>query len=355
MLCKMLFLTAVVCRLGESVGGWPWPVNPSIPVRVYDEGAAETSALYSSAAYCSPSQVKQWRPAENVKCSSIAQFSVKQTFEVRDTFGTLSLPAGFAYIGVDQARKWVVAAFKGSNSTMDWIFDFWGLEFDEPCTLPNASTSLLARQTEGKVHTGFCRYYAALAQQGIASAFLTLLNAHPGYEAVITGHSLGGAVATLFSYDVYDTSHGTVKPLLHTFGQPRVGDYDFSRALLRRVRNAYRIVHRRDVVPHLPLCFGHGECRNISGDPFHFGMEVWYHKEALVGAPYKICDGSGEVRRQSTPNSVPPFIQIPTSEPPSVLRCHSAPHPSSHPPQLSPSPLSTPTPIQSAGLQLLKQ
>jgi hypothetical protein len=41
---------------------------------------------------------------------------------------------------------------------------------------------------------------------------------------------------------------------LITFGQPRVGDFTYSCNHNRLVPYSYRVVHRADIVPHLPLC-----------------------------------------------------------------------------------------------------
>lgn len=118
---------------------------------------------------------------------------------------------------------------------------------------------------------------------------------------MVTGHSLGGTAAALFAYDIYETSASRLassaaarRPRLLTFGQPRLGDYAFSRALMARVSSAERVVHRHDIVPHVPFCVGAGDCYTGAGDPYHFGPEVWYTGSVSAGANYTECDGGGE-------------------------------------------------------------
>jgi predicted lipase len=40
---------------------------------------------------------------------------------------------------------------------------------------------------------------------------------------------------------------------LHTFGSPRVGNNAFSMFVQQRVKTIWRVVHNRDIVPHVPL------------------------------------------------------------------------------------------------------
>lgn len=134
-----------------------------------------------------------------------------------------------------------MAAFKGSNDTADWVEDFTGAEFDfSSCTLASGST------TAGAVHSGFCEYYGNLAAAGMLEAFSALVDANPTFTPVITGHSLGAAAAVLLAYDLYEYSGS--KALVYTFGQPRVGDYDFATAFTSRSLGAYRLVHDSDMV-----------------------------------------------------------------------------------------------------------
>lgn len=69
-----------------------------------------------------------------------------------------------------------------------------------------------------------------------------------------------------------------------TFGEPRVGDGDFAAACDKELKAAYRVVHDRDIVPHVPL-------KNEEGYRQH-KTEIYYKNEDMgPGAPYKVCLG----------------------------------------------------------------
>ena len=54
----------------------------------------------------------------------------------------------------------------------------------------------------GLVHHGFCDYYRSLADLGLPQHIVNLMAQHPGYSVLATGHSLGGAAATIAAADL---------------------------------------------------------------------------------------------------------------------------------------------------------
>src|SRR5207249_4492483 len=87
----------------------------------------------------------------------------------------------------------------------------------------------------------------------------------PGQKLWLTGHSLGGALATLAAAHLgRDAVQG-----LYTYGCPRVGDVKFTSVLPEA--SHFRFVHRRDwVVEQPPEFLGYvhaGTLRQVSGAP----------------------------------------------------------------------------------------
>ena len=74
------------------------------------------------------------------------------------------------------------------------------------------------------------------------------LNSHPGYSVVTSGHSLGGALASLAGVTLKANFPST--PLrVYTFGQPRTGDRAFADLVESVVGagNVFRSVHTTGV------------------------------------------------------------------------------------------------------------
>merc|ERR1712224_789396 len=69
--------------------------------------------------------------------------------------------------------------------------------------------------------------------------------------ALVTGHSLGGALATLAAYDFTVFLGYTTRSV--TFGCPRVGDADFVIAYGTAVPETARFVNKLDPICRLPM------------------------------------------------------------------------------------------------------
>lgn len=131
-----------------------------------------------------------------------------------------------------------VIAFRGTDDVQDW--------------LANLSMDRVGWYG-GRVHHGFRKAETRL--------FPKLLRLIPGdvQRFWITGHSLGGALATLCAFRMQRGGYGIRG--LYTFGSPRVG----CRCLAAQhdwllFDRHYRFVHNNDAVPRVPLPFRFRHC-----------------------------------------------------------------------------------------------
>lgn len=119
--------------------------------------------------------------------------------------------------------------------------------------VPRAARWLLHEQ----VHRGFLAAYMSIRPRLVAALDELILATRPRHRSLfVTGHSMGGALATLCALDMrtrYDRALRMLRCV--TLASPRVGDYRFSRLFDRLVPHALRLVVARDVVPGLPKFF----------------------------------------------------------------------------------------------------
>jgi len=134
--------------------------------------------------------------------------------------------------------KFAIVAFRGS--------EIWKKKetFDLKEVLADLNTIvdiwLADWQQGGKVHRGFKE-----ALEGVWPDLLPYIRElqNKGCKIWITGHSLGGALATLFASQ-YNSAQG-----VYTFGSPRVGNDVFKEHFEVKI---YRFVNNADIVPWVP-------------------------------------------------------------------------------------------------------
>jgi hypothetical protein len=149
-----------------------------------------------------------------------------------------------AFIAEDRANKLTVVAFRGT-------------EPDDPSDLFTDAKFLqdewrdATDRSLGQVHRGFAQAaFEKVARKnpdrevGIFPELKRLIDAQsPGQRLLLTGHSLGAAMATLMA-SWAPHAH------LYTFGSPRVGDTAFVQSLKNPVK--LRVVNCCDAVTRVP-------------------------------------------------------------------------------------------------------
>lgn len=145
------------------------------------------------------------------------------------------------YIATDNTNHLTILAFRGSHEIGDFIRD---------AQLVMTSTGLCP--VVCLAHSGFWNTWQQ-SSTDIINALLPVVQANPQNRLVVTGHSLGGALATLAA-TVLRGSPYNLELDLYTFGSPRVGNYFLARHISRQgMGNNYRVSHIHDPVPGLPL------------------------------------------------------------------------------------------------------
>ncbi|MEP0897770.1 MULTISPECIES: lipase family protein [Leptolyngbya] len=148
--------------------------------------------------------------------------------------------------------------FRGSDSSQDWETDFTTrlerAQFDqnviqELIVEPKEKTYPYATKnsSNAQMHSGFVAAYFAVRNQ-----IHDYIKTSEVTNVVTTGHSLGGALATLCAVDLQYNFSAKITVESYTYGSPAVGNGGFRDSYNERVPNTYRIVHGMDLVPELP-------------------------------------------------------------------------------------------------------
>lgn len=149
-----------------------------------------------------------------------------------------------AYVSVNDDLKEIVLVFRGSNDWKDVLMNIRFLKIKTP----------LNRD----IHAGFLSAYKSVEEDINKWIYLEVPS---DYSLYVTGHSLGGALATLHTLRSMRPIELTV-----TFGAPPVGGLNTSKDA--RYKNIIRYVYGGDIVTRIPKVgyYHGGECRYIMMD-----------------------------------------------------------------------------------------
>ncbi|KAG2097543.1 Alpha/Beta hydrolase protein [Suillus discolor] len=241
---------------------WKWPHFPGtvhdpekgIPEELYNELVRYTK--YASGAY----QVLCPRPMGN---TLVAQF-------INPITGTQG------FIARDDTRKELVVAFRGSREITSAIIDTSLLL--SPLRGPG-----LPENTDAHVHTGFLYAFRSVGDR-VLNVLREQFKEYPQYDVTVSGHSLGGAIASIAALSIRN-SFPDAALRLFTFGQPRTGDQSFAELVetLIGVDNVFRGVHSFDGVPTIiPTRLGYR----------HHATEYWQFTEPPAPRHVRRCVGA---------------------------------------------------------------
>uniref|UniRef100_A0A8R1IUE9 Lipase_3 domain-containing protein n=2 Tax=Caenorhabditis japonica TaxID=281687 RepID=A0A8R1IUE9_CAEJA len=188
-------------------------------------------------------------------------YEIKKHVQVPcDELGALDTCSGLSFASHDD--KAIVLVFRGTKGTIQLLVESEELVYRNKTQWYGG----------GQVGFYFARAFNVVWNNGMKDDFNTLRSKYPGYEIWVGGHSLGGSMAALASnYLVANQLVKSSKIKLVTFGEPRTGNKEFADQHDALVPFSYRVIHRKDIVPHLPL---------DGMDGFHHHRnEIWYNND----------------------------------------------------------------------------
>ncbi|MBD2067499.1 lipase family protein [Leptolyngbya sp. FACHB-671] len=151
-----------------------------------------------------------------------------------------------------KTKDYVIIAFRGSQEIQDWRtnartrFEKFAIAtsmepLDEDTTPPI-----------GQVHRGFQAAWRSVEEGVLKQLEIWGAGRKSNFPIFITGHSLGGALATVAASSLVKRGRKNIQGV-YTFGQPRVGDLVFVNEIGRALKGkVFRFVNNNDIVPRVP-------------------------------------------------------------------------------------------------------
>lgn len=260
----------------------------------FDEQDALTSLYYAYAAFCPIPNLQKW------DCQWCQQDRPVDFVAMLHSNST----EAYGFVAVDNSTIYV--SFRGTQGMKNILDD---LEFFEIADHPDLPGT--------KVHAGFLRAFMSV-RDDFRAALLKLSASCPYCSRLLaTGHSLGAAVSGFAAVDAalyFAEQRSSVRVAMQNFGMPRIGDAKFADAFAKLVAPelSWRLVHNRDIVPHLPP----------KAMGFHqVPLEVWNRDnvtEATAAAAHRSAsDFSSLIRRVSSSSAAEDAgaLQLPVPPP----------------------------------------
>lgn len=276
----------------------------------YDEEEALQHVFYSKAAFCTEHAIKSWSCGEMCERAPIVgkdkiryipegeRFRVQGYVAQVPTESKVKVPGNESIPDETLGSNPVVnnqlddtkcmVSFRGSLNGANWYADF--LAMLRPWPINDLAGANWCRGCQA--HYGFTEAYDELranVHEAIADLNCTRL--------VLTGHSLGAAIATIATFDLR-AAMGYQVDATWTFGKPRIGNAEFVNNFEAAAANQgvsppmWRVIHYHDPVPRAPPHFP-----GIH-PVVHGGLEVYYTDRA--SSEYLICPQNGAVENTSS-------------------------------------------------------
>jgi len=131
-----------------------------------------------------------------------------------------------------------------SNTYTEWFNNMKSSQIsNNDCQFEHKPSIL--KHKDVRIHKGFVNIYNM-----IWPVVLKYINTIPNnYNICLTGHSIGGSLCTIMSYDIKDYFENVC---VYSYGSPKIGNPEFCKQINNKVSNIFRVVNRDDSFTETP-------------------------------------------------------------------------------------------------------
>uniref|UniRef100_A0A1I7UUC4 Lipase_3 domain-containing protein n=1 Tax=Caenorhabditis tropicalis TaxID=1561998 RepID=A0A1I7UUC4_9PELO len=176
-------------------------------------------------------------------------------------------------IGVNHDLQHVFIGFRSTNDPVQFVSQFYVFMMGWMENFPLG----------GRMVAIYSIMYKNILDFGFDSCLEKAIERFPTYSLLVTGHSLGGAMATVFSLHVA-MKYQNKQTRLYSLSAPRSGDETFVKLLRKHVYEEFRVVRDGDFVPDSPF-----RVSQTIETAHHNSFEIFYGSHMAVDN-YVICD-----------------------------------------------------------------
>ncbi|MBN3554647.1 lipase family protein [Fictibacillus nanhaiensis] len=151
---------------------------------------------------------------------------------------------------IAESEDFLVVAFRGTK-TMDNVSSYLDV-----AQIPYSYVS-----NSGLTHRGITKIYSTFRDALLADIRQLYSNEK---KLLVTGHSLGGSLAALFTLDAAVNTHFH-NPILYSFASLPIANEDFTKKFYEEVKNSIRVVNVHDAISNCmtPLFFKNKPLLNL--------------------------------------------------------------------------------------------
>lgn len=171
--------------------------------------------------------------------------------KIQEVYDISKKDTPFGVLYLDESNSTLFIIFRGTNNIKEWLqdFDIVQKKYNVSNYFNNIKLNNYKQKTSSilnnvSIHAGFVDIYSHFRD-----TIFKILKEKKPKKVIVSGHSLGAAVATICGVDLYLHKYDTT---IYNFASPRIGGDNFLKLVEDYKIPIYRHVNDADIIPTLP-------------------------------------------------------------------------------------------------------